>query len=139
LIWLGDLNYRIEKVALELVKESIDNQHYKLLLENDQVKSGDFVAKILNNATGFELTRVEIDSNGSNFGNYCFFSNAFMKSKLCLDEGREKAYKREKIYTKKKRENLHRKYFCLSLNPVSCIYELSLRGFWWKPRHESLF
>ena len=78
-------------MALELVKESIDNQHYKLLLENDQVKSGDFVAKILNNATGFELTRVEIDSNGSNFGNYCFFSNAFMKSKLCLDEGREKA------------------------------------------------
>nr|CAB3264549.1 inositol polyphosphate 5-phosphatase OCRL-1 [Phallusia mammillata] len=37
LIWLGDLNYRIDHMLPDLVKELIEDQHYKPLLENDQL------------------------------------------------------------------------------------------------------
>ena len=37
LIWLGDLNYRIDGLKLEDVKNLIENADYKLLKENDQV------------------------------------------------------------------------------------------------------
>lgn len=37
-IWLGDLNYRID-MALENVKQFIMNKNYQLLLEKDQLKN----------------------------------------------------------------------------------------------------
>ncbi|CAK8672370.1 unnamed protein product [Clavelina lepadiformis] len=36
-VWLGDLNYRIEKMLPDMVKECIDVGNYKLLKENDQL------------------------------------------------------------------------------------------------------
>ena len=37
LIWLGDLNYRIDRMVPDMVKECIKLKHFQPLRENDQV------------------------------------------------------------------------------------------------------
>ena len=37
--WLGDLNFRINDLDMQVVKSAIDNNKYSMLLDKDQVRT----------------------------------------------------------------------------------------------------
>ena len=46
LIWLGDLNYRIEGMVSEMVKDCVENKQFKPLTEYDQVCLSQSILKV---------------------------------------------------------------------------------------------